>query len=115
MQPKAPDSIVPLKTYYITIGNSDNKLSQSDWARFMDRVRLACEAYSRQVFIIGYSAANSRYQNMIISGACMPSGIDVLRSILRTLAHQYTQDAIAFTVVDSADVEMLAPKEPPLV
>lgn len=81
---------------YISIGNSDDKLTQAQWSEFIaevdDAIRLAPEIHGRW-----FSAPQSPYQN-----ACWcidrisPDRVRLLKSKLQELASCFNQDSIAW-------------------
>lgn len=101
---------------YVTIGNSDDKLTQQQWASFCYDLRSLVEDWTQQVHGNWVSAADSCWQN-----ACMcfvvaaPSAdqlqtVEILvRSDLRALAAQYGQDSIALVTVPAEEVQLITP------
>jgi hypothetical protein len=82
-------------TLVITIGNSDDKLTQKEWFLFWINVRDAVVQHSKQVHGEFLSASNSQYQNAcwLVEGDLSP----VLRDHLAYWAAFYRQDSIAVT------------------
>lgn len=89
---------------YVSIGNSDDKLTQQRWADFCIDLHGVLEEAGR---IRGewYSAPDSPYQN-----ACtlleMTDNADVARIVrgnIASLAYTYGQDSIAWAIVDRTD------------
>ena len=82
-------------TVYVSIGNSDDKLTQAQWSMFVDETYAAA---ARQALVHGVwtSASAARYQN-----ACfcleLPAGrIGKVKESLARLAAEYRQDSIAW-------------------
>lgn len=79
---------------YISIGNSDDKLTQLQWAQFCDRISvllLGMPTHGRW-----FSLPNTRFQN-----ACwcvdVPHGVrDELLADMKQLREEFTQDSIAW-------------------
>lgn len=94
------------KIIYISIGNSDDKLTQMRWSAFVSDVRTVIANSQSKIHGEWFSAPNAPWQN-----ACWciepihPES--ALRRKLRGLARQYEQDSIAYAVVFSTD--MLTP------
>lgn len=93
---------------YISIGNSDDKLSQREWANFLGSAwQLINTEKGAHVHGEWHSSPTSAYQN-----ACwcveLSDGVTVgrLRAGLRHLAREYRQDSIAWAV---ASTEFLPP------
>jgi hypothetical protein len=88
--------------FYITIGNSDDKLRQQEWAQYCQRVDKALrgEGWTRHGY--WHSAPDSPWQNAIwcIEADEEPPG---LKEKLRTAAGQYRQDSIAWTQAPFTD------------
>jgi hypothetical protein len=97
---------------YIAIGNSDNKLTQLEWARFCEAVNAAVRGWSEKVRIHGewYSNPNSEYQNACWSIVIYNQDThDWLKNKLREIAFRYKQDTILWGVSDNG---FLTAKEP---
>jgi hypothetical protein len=84
-------------TTYITIGNTDNKLTQQEWSAFItDMVMLVLE-HTSEVHFAGFSHPSAPYQN-----ACWcvdfatPNDQGNARSSLAMLKVKYRQDSIAW-------------------
>jgi len=99
---------------YISIGNSDDKLTQREWSNFITDLDAHLEYYaddrSAQIHGRWFSAPDDPWQN-----ACwcvelvVDDATDVaagLKARLRVLAAKYRQDAISWAV---AETEFLSP------
>jgi hypothetical protein len=85
-----------VKTVTIQIGNSDDKLSQSKWADFIQELKTISITCCHQVHFTGNSHGDAPWQNFCIVAECDDLGwIDVQLPIL---AKKYNQDSIACTV-----------------
>ncbi len=98
-------------TVYFTIGNSDDKLPQARWSKFVAAVHLVVDRETRRgatVEFAGYSAPAAAWQNALwcVTVPDLPS-LDRLRSSLRELAARYGQDSIAWAEVGV--VQLLTP------
>lgn len=90
-----------MTTVYISIGNSDDKLTQTEWAAFVNDVDMLLDG--RLITIHGrwFSSPDTGYQN-----ACWCIEKEkalVLRSELRRLAGRYHQDSIAWAEAPTTD------------
>lgn len=103
-------------TVYISIGNSDDKLGQERWARFVADVDAHTTSLEddREAVIHGrwLSAPDSPYQNacwclQIHEDPHTGSRAGWLREVLASLAYTYEQDSIAWSEVKST--ELLGP------
>jgi hypothetical protein len=86
-------------TVYVSIGNSDDKLSQARWSEFHGKVNEAVRDRALTVFGDWVSPSSDPWQN-----ACIAFGIDYddvpfLKSELRELAAKFGQDAVVWAEV----------------
>lgn len=91
---------------YVSIGNSDDKLTQQKWVEFYHRTSVAIIERASAVHGRWMSEPSSVWQN-----ACWCVELDTpaateLRVELRALAAQFGQDSIAWSV---AETELLTP------
>lgn len=101
---------------FIVIGNSDNKLSQQDWARFQgDLVGIVDDLVEDGATVHGvwFSEPMSIYQNMAVCVQIPPDTDDWrpaswLRKHLGKLAATYNQDEIALQIGDPEFVARLS-------
>ncbi|WFE41928.1 hypothetical protein [Micromonospora sp. WMMD998] len=94
-----------LTTVYISIGNSDDRLTQKEWAAFALRTHLAVDAYAREIHGSWYSGPATEYQNACWCAQIPERRIDGLKDRLRELARDFRQDSIAWAV--APDTEFL--------
>lgn len=106
----SPDEIAnrPSVLVYVTIGNSDNRLTQSEWAFFVGSVRAAIRRYAWTMHGEWFSEPSSSRQN-----ACWGFQVFIddssrlsLKADLRREAKVWNQHEIAWA---EAEVEMLLP------
>lgn len=98
----------PTATVYISIGNSDNKLSQEDWSCYAQEVDFDIRNEAATVHGEWYSLPNANWQNACWCIEIPEDRIDGLKSELRFRASQYEQESIAWA---PANTEFLTPKE----
>lgn len=101
-------------TAYVTIGNSDDKLSQAAWSAFCDDVTFAvtdCARHGGKIHAACFSMPSVPWQNAVWALEAENDAADKLRIRLRRLAHRYRQDSIAWAQVDGG-VEFLYPLAP---
>lgn len=87
-----------MKTITIQIGNSDDKLTQKEWAEYVKFVGLAVETYAAIIYFSGFSLGGAPWQNA--AWVLTPnSDIDAqhLRRQLSQIRVEYRQDSIAWT------------------
>lgn len=85
-------------TVSILIGNSDNKLSQSDWSAFCYAVQMQLESCSENIFFSGGSAWNNARQNACWVAAVYHYNLAELKTKLTKVREQYKQESVAIVV-----------------
>ena len=89
-------------TAYVSIGNSDDKLTQSHWAGFISNVRTLLRRHAQAVHGEWYSAPDASYQN-----ACFcvdfrdADKAEYVKMRLREFRDAYYQDSVAFAVAET--------------
>ena len=87
---------------YVSIGNSDDKLTQADWSTYLNDLRIVMEHHV-VIHGIWHSAPDSEYQNACICGT-IPADAEEslilasLRGELGRLREHFRQDSIALAV-----------------
>jgi hypothetical protein len=86
------------KTYYVSIGNSDDKLSQQEWSKFIDELDFLFADASRRVRVHGrwFSAPDTRWQNACWCVEITPELLGSIQRHLVRIAGKYGQDSLAF-------------------
>lgn len=87
-----------MTTVVVQIGNSDNKLSQAEWAEFIAVTREAVKQNAAQIHFEGFSNPTAEWQN-----ACwvFERNTRISRRMWEQFSHVaglYKQDSIAVTV-----------------
>ncbi len=88
-----------MKTITILLGNSDNKLTQGEWADFCSQVGIAIGLRAKTIHFNGFSLPNSPYQN-----ACwvIELGPDSrLEHALSAIRKEFRQESIGWVEADS--------------
>jgi len=85
-----------MTTVHVSIGNSDDKLSQRDWAEFVRFLGLTMFDHCDQIYGEWYSLPSARWQNACIGGEVHDDRIEGLRSALSALRETYKQDSLAW-------------------
>src|SRR5678815_3120886 len=86
--------------YYITIGNSDDKLRQARWADFCREVDKALRFPTFIRHFHGHSLPNAPWQNAIWAIEMSDATeviVDAVKEKLRRIADEFKQDSIAWT------------------
>lgn len=94
-----------MKTVCIQIGNSDNKLTQEDWASFVEQTSEAIRLSSWECHFNGSSDTRSKWQNACWVVNIQDEYVFSLKQELRSIAHAFKQDSVAFMI---GDVEFLS-------
>lgn len=112
--------LVETVTVYVSIGNSDDKLTQAQWGRFWDAVNLTLYRTADQVHGQWMSNPVSAWQNACWCVTFTPSvevvdhqgristRLEWVRTRMSRLAADYGQDSVGWAV---ADVELIAAEE----
>jgi hypothetical protein len=82
-------------TIVVLIGNSDNKLSQQDWAKYICEVKKLVSIYSQTIFFSGGSSYDEPRQNACFVFDCDESTVEVLKEQLAVVRVQFNQEAAA--------------------
>lgn len=91
--------VVPLVragNFYITIGNSDDKLSQHRWSKFCASVIDTCNYYASEVFIVGHTKPDDPWQTMIVSVELPLVNVESMQEELRNIKRIFQQESIAW-------------------
>ncbi len=100
-----------MKTIYISIGNSDDKLSQLEWHRYFAEtaaaIHRASDRADGKVHGQWTSDSTSRWQNACWRAELHPEAAERLKETLSYLAREYRQDSIAWA--EAPSVEMIGP------
>lgn len=85
-----------MTTAYISIGNSDDKLSQAEWSTFSQRVRITVQARASAIHGEWYSLPDSAWQNMCICAEFSDPDLPYIRRELADLRGAWKQDSVAW-------------------
>lgn len=91
---------------YVSIGNSDDKLTQALWSSYVDTADVTVREWCSQLLGFWLSPSADRYQNACWSGEIDEGKLEDLRIDLRRLARVYDQESIVLSV---ASTEFLEP------
>ena len=91
-------------TAYVSIGNSDDKLSQAAWAVFLGSVREVLRRHASAIHGEWYSAPDAGYQNACFCiEITMERDLDVKVALvqmqLERIRQDYLQDSVAWAEV----------------
>lgn len=87
----------PLQTVLISVGNSDDKMTQREYSAMCAEVISIARAFALRYLGDWYSAPAAPYQNMCVAFdmSTAPHAIDGLYVVLKPVRVKYHQDAIA--------------------
>lgn len=94
-----------LLTVYISIGNSDDKLTQAEWASFYRDTCLNIRDFAGQVHGQWVSEPASAWQNACWCIEITEENALTLRAYLLDVAEKYRQDSIAWAVATTEFLE----------
>jgi hypothetical protein len=83
-------------TVYVSIGNSDDKLTQREWSEFVGDVDDAVCLFADTIHGSWYSLPNKAWQNACWAFEVNPVRACALKDQLARLADRYRQDSIAY-------------------
>lgn len=86
------------KSACIAIGNSDNKLTQQEWANYVQRVRSIVDTFALVTHFFGGSSTWERWQNVCWLIDIDDSDLAALKQILKQAREYYRQDSVAIVV-----------------
>jgi hypothetical protein len=86
-----------VKTIVVQIGNSDNKLSQTEWAEFVRRVDGIIRQQANAVHFFGGTENWAVWQRVCWVFDCKGEQLPDLRRKLTATRKEFRQDAAAFT------------------
>lgn len=80
---------------HLSIGNSDDKLAQADWARFQAQFKRIVTEAADALHGCFFSEPSSAFQNMCIIIEISPLRLEMLKSALTALRDAFGQESIA--------------------
>jgi len=88
-------------TVYVSIGNSDDKLTQAEWHDFCVFIENAIEHSCIQFYGRWYSLPNARFQNACWAFEVTDDEVGRLKRELGEFALVYRQDSIAWAIAET--------------
>lgn len=85
-------------TAIVQIGNSDDRLTQKEWASFCKDITTRIEFYARGIHFAGNSPGDAEWQNACWVFEVAENRIDHLCKMLEDGRKQFGQDSIALTL-----------------
>lgn len=99
-------------TVYVTVGNSDDKLSQNEWAHFYAAVAGSINTHASRIHGRWLSPSDEPWQNACWCFEIEAHQVDQLRVQLAEHAAAWRQDSIAWA--EAPTVQFLGPRGRPL-
>jgi hypothetical protein len=92
-------------TVYISIGNSDDRLTQAQWSDFVAEARDEVRQHAAEVHGDWLSASDSRYQNACWCAVIPADGVAEasLRRRMAALRKRFGQDSAAWAVAPGTE------------
>jgi hypothetical protein len=87
-----------MKTVVVQIGNSDNKLRQADWARFVQRVAEIIGEHAKTIHFFGGPENWAEWQKVCWVFDGEESGLGYLKNQLAETRKKFLQESAAVTV-----------------
>jgi hypothetical protein len=87
-----------VKTIVVQIGNSDNKLRQADWARFVQRVGGIVREHAETIHFFGGPENWAAWQKVGWIFDCEEARVGNLKMRLAETRKEFLQDSAAVTV-----------------
>lgn len=84
------------KTVVIQIGNSDNKLSQEEWAQFCSELKSYLDSEHMNFQFCASSVGWEPWQNLALIFVCQDNEIPELRKNVTQIREKYRQDSAAW-------------------
>ena len=82
---------------YVSIGNSDDKLTQAIWGAYIEDFRELLRKHATQIHGEWYSAPDAVYQNACIAAVLADDDAEEIQKKLTALRRSYGQDTIAWS------------------
>ena len=95
-----------MSTVVIQIGNSDDKLSQASWNKYVEGVRERLKAQIAEIHFDGSSPGDAPWQNHCFVAELEDVGL--LRIELKWLACSFDQESVALIVCKEVEFAMAA-------
>jgi len=87
-----------VKTTTVQIGNSDNKLRQAEWARFVQRLGTIVNEHAHTIHFFGGPENWAAWQKVCWVFDCDESRLVNLKLQLKEVRKEFQQDSVALTL-----------------
>ena len=85
-------------TVYLSIGNSDDRLTQRAWSEYVGEVVDAVHEHAERVYVECYSASDARFQNACIGFEIPKPVARELRAALKAIREDHGKNSIVWAV-----------------
>lgn len=92
-----------MTTAYISIGNSDDKLTQIEWSRFCRELVETVQDTAIRVYGIWHSEPSSEYQNMCIAAEFREKDVASVKASLHAIRQHFRQNSAAWAEVPETE------------
>jgi len=89
-----------MKTVVVQIGNSDDKLKQSEWSQFFEDMARAMDS-GNQVHFSGTSRGDAPWQNACFVSEFPEESLPGLINWVSAIGKMWHQDSVAITIGDT--------------
>ena len=96
---------------FITIGNSDDRLTQSGWANFVSNLDTLLRAHATTVHGQFFSRPDSRYQSACWSVEIPDVRVEQVKQRAAKIAFMFDQDSIAWNPSTTEFISAFKPRE----
>jgi len=86
-------------TVYVSVGNSDDKLSQEQWSGFVQQVRISLSGRAHEMHGEWYSLPDQPYQNACFCVVLADPDVPLAKQDLTKLREAWGQDSVAWAEV----------------
>jgi hypothetical protein len=86
-------------TVYVSIGNSDNKLTQDRWSTYQRVTRALLRKHALEIHGEWYSAPTAGYQNACFCVVFDDDTAELVKMRLAEIREDYRQDSVAWAEV----------------
>jgi hypothetical protein len=87
-----------MKTITIQIGNTDNKLTQQEWAEYVNRTSATIDRFSEMTHFFGGSPNWYRWQNVAWVVEMSGHNLNPFKAEIERVRELYRQESVAVTI-----------------
>lgn len=85
-----------MKTITLSIGNSDNKLTQEEWAAFVKEIQSTIDDFATAIYFFGGPANWEPFQNVSWVFELGPFNVSAMKDRVSRIRKKYRQDSLAW-------------------